>query len=140
MEIDKWQYKATGDMTLSVVVAQTGQRVFTVQMLSAGTMKAGLEGDRLARSINDLSLLAQIPRLMGGDIKIDLAPHPEVGNSPFPWSVILSKTKCALQIEDARKKKIAESLSGKRSHPEWLEFVSLIQEGIEVVNARFTQS
>ena len=103
-----WQYKPTGDMTLSVVDADTGERVLTVDMLAAGTTKAGTDGDVLARTVNDLTLLADVISKRPHSI-----PHPSAGYSPFPWQVVRSgKDLKRVSVLDADNKKIAGRKDG----------------------------
>ena len=55
-----WMAKITGDMTLSVLDA-AGFKVLGVEMLRMNTMRADDGGQLLARTLNDLHLLAGIP-------------------------------------------------------------------------------
>ena len=99
-EGERWHAGPSGEMTLSVV-SSTGEQVLRVDMLSQGTMKAGLSGDRLARALNDLSLVAGLPELLSGR-GIPELPHPEVGHSPLPWEVVGSGRRISVRDADGR--------------------------------------
>lgn len=79
-------------------------------MLRYGTMKAENGGERLARSLNDLALIAAMPDICHtGWVDLDATlPHPEAGLSPFPWSVDYDDVSRSLEVRDAAGKKIAD--------------------------------
>jgi hypothetical protein len=70
-----WLVRPTGDMTLSIVDTESGVQMLKVDMLTHRTMHTGSNGERLARTWNDLSLIASLPE--------SLRP----GLSPGPWTV-----------------------------------------------------
>jgi hypothetical protein len=72
----------TGDMTLSVL-DETGFKVLGVDMLRGNAMQAGADGERLARALNDLTLLSDAATV-DAMRSVEL-PHPEVGVSDRPW-------------------------------------------------------
>lgn len=80
-----WTSKPTGDMTLSVL-DEKGRQILKVDMLKYGVMRAGTNGDLLARTLNDLALIAALPdALATRQIDLDaILPHPDAGISPMP--------------------------------------------------------
>ena len=100
-----WTAKITGDMTLSIL-DEHGVKVLGVDMLKAKTMRAGDGGDLLARTLNDLTLLAQAADAAGGEcLKLR---DPSAGLSPTPWSVVVQEPKRQVQVRDARGRGIAD--------------------------------
>lgn len=80
-----WTVKPTGNMTLAIL---DGKRIVArVDMLSQNTLKAGDNGERLCRAINDLSAIANA--VNGKRINL---PH-ESGISPLPWSIRKSENR-----------------------------------------------
>jgi hypothetical protein len=86
----KWVAKPTGNMTLGII---EGKRIIVrVDMLSQNTMVAGDEGEKLCRSLNDLSAIAACAN---GEV-IEL-PY-DSGLSALPWTI--SKSLKSYSIRD----------------------------------------
>jgi len=123
-------------MTLSVV-SSTGEQVLRVDMLSQGTMKAGLSGDRLARSLNDLALAAGLPHLLSGGGVSEL-PHPGAGHSPLPWEVAENGRRISLRDADGRRiasREFPRTTSAERVG----EIVGCLQAGLEQLSRIYAQ-
>ena len=129
-----WTAKITGDMTLSIL-DENGFKVLGVDMLRMNTMQAGDGGARLARTLNDLTLLAQAA---------DAAYLDEVaiwddsaGLSPTPWSVVVQDRKRQVQVRDASGRRIAERSYPKSVTPEMFgDLAQRITGAVERVNVR----
>ncbi|MCY2991736.1 MAG: hypothetical protein NTY19_28260 [Planctomycetota bacterium] len=129
-----WTAKITGDMTLSIL-DENGFKVLGVDMLRMNTMQAGDGGARLARTLNDLTLLAQAA---------DAAHLDEVaiwddsaGLSPTPWSVVVQDRKRQVQVRDASGRRIAERIYPKSVTPEMFgDLAQRITGAVERVNHR----
>lgn len=131
-----WTAKPTGDMTLSVL-DEKGQQILCVKMLSYGTMKAGDGGEKLARTMNDLSVLA---RFGSGqtDIAEDDLPQPEAGISPLPWSVRYDPAARRVVIIDGKKKRIAERDYPAKMDPAYLNrIIASLTEGCRLLKPVF---
>lgn len=130
-----WKSKATGDMTLSVL-DEHGRQILKIDMLRYGTMKAENGGDRLARSLNDLALIAAMPDICHtGWVALDATlPHPEAGLSPFPWSVDYDDASRSLEVRDAAGKKIAGRRFPDRIPRQDVEvIVTILRRGVTIV-------
>jgi len=115
-------------MTLSVV-SSTGEQILKVDMLSQGTMKAGLSGDRLARAMNDLTLAAGLPQLLRGGGVPEL-PHPDAAHSPLPWQVVENGRR--ISVRDADGRRIANrEFPGTMPAERVDEIVACLQAGLE---------
>ena len=89
-----WAVMVTGNMTLAIV---DGKRIVArVDMLSQNTLKAGTDGERLCRAMNDLTAIANA---ING-IKATL-PY-ESGLSPLPWSISQSERRFAIYDNTGR--------------------------------------
>ena len=134
----KWYAKPTGDMTLSVV-DDTGKQILKVDMLVQSTMKAGFGGDKLARAMNDLTVLATIPTLiLDPTYSIDM-PFKDVGHSDIPWSLVFTDKK--IGVKDAKGKKIAGKVFSKRDQGLFLEHIlDVLAQGILIINAVYGES
>jgi hypothetical protein len=90
---------ATGNMTIAIRDA-VGFKIIGVEMLKAGTMKAGAGGNRLVRTMNDLDLLAA-----GHNSLLDGAPiepaQSDEGCSPLPWAFGSRTDKRGVRLQDA---------------------------------------
>ena len=127
---ERWHAAPTGHMTLSVV-SSAGEQILKVDMLSQGTMKAGLRGDRLARALNDLTLVAALPDVLRGG-KLPALPHPEAGHSLLPWQVETTGERLALRDADGRR--IASREFPRTIPPERVSgIVDCLQRGLELV-------
>jgi hypothetical protein len=93
----------TGNMTLSVV-AEGGLRILTVDMLAQDTMKHDTNGDRLARALNDLTLIA---------VPSTPLPHPDAGISPTPWSATVDANRRRIAVRGAGGRLIAGHMFGR---------------------------
>ena len=127
--MENWIAKPTGNMTLSVV-ADNGVQIVKIDMLSSGTMKAETNGDFLARSLNDLTVIASFSSPTNVQLP-EILQHPEAGTSPFPWSVDYNPGKRKLVIRDAHEKKIAERVFPATFLKSRIdEICSIVQTGI----------
>ena len=125
---DQWHAAATGNMTLSIV-SSTGEQILKVDMLAQGTMKAGVHGDRLARALNDLSLIAALPEFLRGGPLPEL-PHPDAGHSPLPWQV--ARTRRRIAVHDADGRRIAVREFPHATSPERVDaIVGCLESGLE---------
>lgn len=93
-----WLVKFTGNMTISIVDQATQEQVLKVDMLKHRTMPAGDGGFRLARTVNDLGLLASLPLVLAG---ADFPPlkQPDAGSSPGPWSIVFNDQKYVIEVQ-----------------------------------------
>jgi hypothetical protein len=120
-------------MTLSVLEVETGQRVLTISMLQAGTMKAETHGERLVRAINNMTLLAAIPTLISSPSEAPLPPHSDAGYSPIPWA--LNQKGRDTVIQDCRGMKVATlSVPNKCSETGQPARIEVIQKGLLIIN------
>jgi hypothetical protein len=83
-------------MTLSIL-DETGCQILKVDMLRHDTMKANLDGSRLVRALNDLTVLASLPDLLAGQPGKEL-PYPDDGISDGPWLVACVDSKRSLTV------------------------------------------
>lgn len=128
-----WIAKATGDMTLSIL-DDDGFQILKVDMLSAGTMKAGTDGDLLVRALNDLQVIAHFSE-NDFDISDENLMFPGCnGISQLPWTVIYDESKRKLVVKSG-KRTIADRIF-PRSMPEkhLLEIVDCITDGVSKIN------
>ena len=129
-----WTAKITGDMTLSIL-DENGFKVLGVDMLRLNTMLAGDGGTLLARTLNDLTLLAQSAQTENaGDLELwDVS----AGLSPTPWSVVVRDWKQQVQVRDATGRRIAERDYPRSMTPEIFgELVRRIIGAVERINLR----
>lgn len=115
-----WVAKITGDMTLSVLDA-AGFKVLGVDMLRMNTMRAGDGGQLLARTLNDLHLLAAAASYPDRE-SLPLA-YPSEGASPRPWKLVFHQGTRRLQLRDAQRRLVGERTFPKRTEPEKLAAV-----------------
>ena len=94
-----WTAKITGDMTLSVL-DDSGFKVLGVDMLRMNTMQAGDGGESLARTLNDLRLLAQAASAENSG-HWALA-DPSAGLSPRAWETDFQQSTRRLFPESVR--------------------------------------
>jgi hypothetical protein len=135
--IEEWKASITGNMTLSVLSNIGNERILTIDMLSQNTMIAENEGERLAKALNDLYLLGNIPCILR-DKKLRIRdmnlPYPDAGHSPFPWMCIRRGSRL-FRVQDGNRRKIAG-----RQFPASLDFFRLefveyvMKSGIECLN------
>lgn len=130
-----WEAKITGDMTLSIL-DEHGVKVLGVDMLKANTMRAGDGGDLLARTLNDLSLIAQAADAAGGE-GLQLR-DPSAGLSPTPWSVVAQEPKRQVQVRDLSGRRIADrDFPKSMSAAAFEELVRRIAGAVDQVNDRY---
>lgn len=120
-----WVAKATGDMTLSVLDEDEFQ-VVKVDMLGAGTMKAGTNGAILCRTMNDLTIIAGFSDGKYS-FKADDLPYPDDGISPLPWSLHYDEEKRNISIKSG-KRTIANKKYSKTVPNEKIEIIKQIFE------------
>ena len=129
-----WTAKITGDMTLSIL-DERGFKVLGVDMLRMDTMRAGDSGARLARTLNDMTLLAQAVDAANVD-KLELW-DASAGLSPRPWSVFVQDRKRQVQERDASGRRIAERVYPKSITPEIFgELAERINGAVQWINLR----
>ena len=129
----RWSAKPTGDMTLSVV-DEKGFQILKIDMLSYDTMKAGTNGDRLVRALNNLTILAGF-----GDasyfVEMDDLPFPDETISVLPWKIDYSKKKRRIVVFDGNHRKIAERTYPKKTTDNEIDAIAkLLAEGCEFLS------
>ena len=131
-----WAVRITGNMTLCVVDS-AGMRIAKVDMLRDKTMKAGTDGERLARRLNDLHIIAQIPKLSGASLgQIDV-PFIDAEISRFPWQLEANEEKRTIKIMDFGMSTIAVNKFGKSVQIDLFEdIVNLLSRGIVLLNEK----
>jgi hypothetical protein len=127
-----WTAKITGDMTLSVL-DDRGFKVLGVDMLRMNTMQAGDGGETLARTLNDLGLLAQAA---GAENPNQSAlADPSAGLSPRPWEIDFQESKRRVLVRDAKHRTVGERTFPKSITPEMLtSIVRTMTRAVETVN------
>lgn len=127
-----WVAKPTGDMTLSIL-DEEGFQILKVDMLSAGTMKAGTEGDILARTLNDLQIIAHFSE-KDFDISDDNLMFPGGEISQLPWTVIYDQNKRKLVVKSG-KKTICDRIFPKSiSEKQIYDIIDIISNGVSTIN------
>jgi hypothetical protein len=127
-----WTAKITGDMTLSVL-DDSGFKVLGVDMLRMNTMQAGDEGETLARTLNDLRLLAQAVGIENPS-SWTLA-DPSAGLSPRPWEIEFHESKRRVRVRDAKHRTVGERTFPKSTPPELLtNIVGTMTRAVQRVN------
>jgi len=127
-----WTARPTGDMTLSIL-DENGVKVLGVDMLKMKTMEAGDDGARLARTLNDLKLLAQAADAKDTD-RLELW-DASAGLSPTPWSIVVQDRKRQIQVRDASGRRIAERTFTKSiTSAAFAELARRIAEAVERIN------
>jgi len=128
----KWEAKATGDMTLSVV-DETGFQVMKIDMLEHNTMQAGTEGLVLLQAYNDLALIAGFSeKHYNTDPESRMYPDGSISELPLYCKYIPEKRRL---IIGNQKSKIAERVFLKRVSEETItEIIEIIQAGIAEIN------
>jgi hypothetical protein len=90
-----WVAMATGNMTLAIT---EGKRIVArVDMLSQNTLKAGDDGERLCRAINDLTAIANCVNSTA-----TILPYEDCGLSPLPWQIKWSEKRFAVYDSTGR--------------------------------------
>ena len=97
-----WIAEPTGDMTLSIL-DEDGFQILKVDMLGAGTVKAGTNGDILVRTLNDLNVIARFS-INDYDISDANLKYPGGGLSPLPWNVQYNSEIRSLSVKSGKKK------------------------------------
>jgi len=98
-----WQVKFTGHMTISILDRTTQQQILKVDMLKHGTMNAGDDGLLLARTVNDLNLIASLPSVLQGE-PFPPMKHPDAGTSQGPWSLSFDDQHRVLEVRQNRRR------------------------------------
>ena len=91
-----WEVKISGNMTL--VIIEDKRIVARVDMLSQNTLKAGDNGNRLCRTMNDLTAISDAVN------NTEIVLPYEIGCSPLPWRATLSEKRYV--IKDAKERVI----------------------------------
>ena len=133
-----WEVRVTGDMTCAIVGGR-GERILSVDMLSSGTMRAQADGDILVRTLNDLNIMASIPKLLSGEISVSQAMEQATdiaaGFSPFPWSVEYIAHRRYIVVKDGKGRRIAYrkfTASAQQSYID--EIVRVLTRGVELLS------
>lgn len=120
-------------MTLSVL-DENGFKVLGVDMLRTKTMQAGDGGSLLARTLNDLTVLAQAADAAdGGGLALRDA---SAGFSPKPWRIDAKTHSRRVQVRDANGR-----LLGERTFPQatpqgtFAGIVRAMTHAIHIVNS-----
>ena len=137
---ERWEARATGDMTLSVCSFPVGkEKILTVDMLSQNTMRAGDSGERLARAYNDLWLLSRCPSLASGvdtpEKVLSTLPHKDIGISPIPWTRQTIQQKRSIVVKSAERRRICGRIFPKSTGRYRFGFIQkVLDKGIELIN------
>ncbi len=87
-----WEVKISGNMTLVII---EGKRIVArVDMLSQNTLKAGDDGNRLCKTMNDLTAISDAVN------NTEIILPYEIGLSPLPWRSTWSENRYV--IKDAK--------------------------------------
>ena len=129
-----WTAKPTGGMTLSIL-DESGFKVLGVDMLKMKTMEAGDDGALLARTLNDLKLLAQAADAEDAD-RLELW-DASAGLSPTPWSIVVQDRERHIQVRDANSTRIAKRIFIRTISPDAFDdLVRRITKAIGRINTR----
>lgn len=124
-----WTARITGDMTLSLL-DQDGLKVLGVDMLRMNTMRAGDDGELLARTVNDFRLLARAAD--HADTRPLALADRSAGLSPLPWRVEYQQQSRRLEVRDARNRIVGERAFPKGVSPETLtRIVQAIRQAVD---------
>ena len=127
-----WTAKITGDMTLSIL-DEGGFKVLGVDMLRMKTMRAGDGGELLARTLNDLGLLAQAAD--AADAKKLVLEDASAGLSPLPWQFEFQASMRRVHVRDAHDRLLGERTFPKNTSQETLATVAQIMlQAVDRVN------
>ena len=117
----------TGHASRDPVVSS---QVLGVDMLRMKTMQAGDGGELLARTLNDLSLLAQAAD--AADAKELLLEDASAGLSPLPWQTEFQKRLRRVRVRDANDRLVGERTFPKGTGRETL--ANIARTTMEAVN------
>ncbi len=129
-----WNVKITGDMTLSIV-DEDEKQILKVDMLGANIMKAGTDGELLCRTINDLTVIANMSREIYS-IDADDLPYPDEGLSPFPWKVVYDEKKSSITVRSAKKVIANRQYPASFAIETILEIFECLTKGIDILNGK----
>lgn len=133
-----WSARITGDMTLSIL-DESGFKVLGVDMLRTNTMRAGDGGELLARTLNDLTLLARSADVTDAN-SLELW-DASAGLSPTPWRIDVQNRTRKVQVRDATGRLIAERSFPRTTPSEVLRNVfGRITVAVERINLRRTNT
>lgn len=128
-----WTAKTTGNMTLSIL-DEDGFKVLGVDMLRTNTMRAGDGGELLARTLNDLGLLAQAADT--ADEELWVVADPSAGLSPRPWQFDFRDGTRRVSIRDADGRLMGDRMFPKSTCRETLgKIVITMRQAVVRVNA-----
>lgn len=129
-----WTAKITGDMTLSVL-DESGFKVLGVDMLRMNTMHAGDGGETLARTLNDLRLLAHAASSENPSPSDWALGDPSAGVSPRPWEIELHESARRVRVRDANRRTVGERTFPKSTTQEMLtNIVRTMTRAVERLN------
>lgn len=131
----RYEVTVTGNMTLSLL-DENGFKVLGVEMLSQGTMRAGTEGELLARALNDLTILAEYASCQ--HLQKPLTHVDKMGISPTPWCMKGCPNSMKISLWDCRRKQIASRVYPKSVPVELFNtYAQDMSDAIERLNAWF---
>ena len=120
-----WEVKISGNMTL--VITDGSRIVARVDMLSQNTLKAGDNGERLCRTISDLTAISDAVN------RVEVIVPCEKELSPLPWRASWSEKRYV--ITDAMGRLIcSRSISAKTRAKAELDFQA-ISTAIDNINS-----
>lgn len=125
-------------MTISILEEATRRQVLKVDMLKQRTMAPGDGGLRLARTVNDLNLVASLPSVLGG-AHFPPLKDPEAGTSPGPWSVVFDDQGRFVEVRSL------EGAIAKRTFPKGQQALysacrDVLQRGLPLLNEHLLQT
>ena len=128
-----WTARITGDMTLSIL-DENGFKVLGVDMLRTNTMRAGDGGELLARTLNDLTLLAQAANVTDAD-GLELW-DASAGLSPTPWRMDFQQRLRRVRVQDANGRLLGDRRFSKATTEEMLgSIVQTMTQAVDKVNS-----
>ena len=127
-----WIAKATGNMTLSVL-DENGFQILKVDMLSAGTLKAGTHGANYFRTMNDLYVIAHFSE-SDYEISDRNLKYPKGGLSPYPWSVNYDNSKRRLTVKSGNRKIAYRDYPRSVSAEYIINVKECIEKGVRIIN------
>ena len=120
-----WEVKIPGNMTLVII---EGKRIVArVDMLSQNTLKAGDDGNRLCRTMNDLTAISNAVN------STEIVLPYENGLSPLPWRATWSENRYV--IKDGKGRVICSRSISVNTHAKAEADFQAIAVAIDSINS-----